>query len=61
MIVFKNHKCISSNDKDILLYDKYYVNDKSMESINVIKKEPLVIDYERSMPLTNELKYFIVL
>ena len=55
MIVFED----SSNDKDILLYDEYYDNDKSMGSINVIKKEPVIIDYERSMPLTNELKYFI--
>ena len=55
MIVFED----SSNDKDILLYDEYYANDKSIKSINVIKKEPVIIDYERSMPLTNELKYFI--
>ena len=55
MIVFED----SSNDKDILLYDEYYANDKSIESINIIKKEPVIIDYERSMPLTNELKYFI--
>ena len=55
MIVFED----SSNDKDILLYDEYYANHKSMESITVIKKEPVIIDYERSMPLTNELKYFI--
>lgn len=67
---FKEHKLViigskgilvfedSSEKKNLLFYDEYYrfSNDNLIE---VIKKEPRVIDYERSLPLTNELNYFI--
>jgi len=55
MIVFED----SSINKDILLYNKYYRKSSSSQLINIIKEDPTIIDYERSMPLTNELKYFI--
>ena len=54
MIVFED----SSKDKDILFYDKYY-NISDDKSIETIHNDPIVVDYERSMPLTNELDYFI--
>jgi UDP-2-acetamido-3-amino-2,3-dideoxy-glucuronate N-acetyltransferase len=54
MIVFED----SSEDKNILFYDKYY-NTSDDKSIKTIHNEPIIIDYERSMPLTNELDYFI--
>jgi len=55
MIVFED----SSNDKNILFYGKYCTNNESGKSIDIIKESPIIIDYDRSMPLTNELKYFI--
>ena len=54
MLVFED----SSSNKDIVFYDKYYKcnQNNSIESIN---PKPQIINYDRSLPLTNELNYFI--
>jgi len=54
MLVFED----SSINKNIFFYDGYYEMDKN-NSIKAIHKEREIINFERSMPLTNELDYFI--
>ena len=54
MLVFED----SSIDKNIIIYNDYYHLDAD-NLISTINKEGKIIDYERSLPLTNELKYFI--
>ena len=67
---FKEHKLViigskgmfvfedSSKNKDILFYDEY-CKLQNNNLIEVIKKEPKIINYVMSLPLTNELNYFI--
>ena len=67
---FKEHKLVvigskgilvfedSSSNKDIIFYDKYYKYNQS-NSIEAIKPKAQIINYNRSLPLTNELNYFI--
>ena len=54
MLVFED----SSNNKDIIFYDKYYKYNQN-NSIESINPKPQIINYDRSLPLTNELNYFI--
>ena len=53
MIVYED----SSAQKDILLYNRYFNMQDGFPMKNDAPDE--IIDYDRSMPLENELKYFI--